>query len=159
MLKRLPFTLLLVTAVLLFIAGLFASNKEWIGIHVYDTLFVVAQGHILGLAAFFLFLLWLVNIATQNILFSNKLTWFHTLATLVLVLFFLWYTDRYPDGLSGNPSHRYIPGMEGPATGFRDTNAVVVCSIAALVLVQLIFITHLLVGLYRKSVATESVSL
>ncbi|MCD2424650.1 hypothetical protein LQ567_17850 [Niabella pedocola] len=155
MLKRMPFILLLVTAVPLFIAGLFASNKEWIDIHLHDTMFVIAQGHILGLSAFFLFLLWLVNIATHNILFSNKLTWFHTLATLVIVLFVLWYTDRHPDSLSDNLPH---PGTEQPASDFRDTNAVVVCSIAALVLVQLVFIAHLLVGLYRKTTATESIS-
>lgn len=154
-----PFILLLVTAVPLFIAGLFTSNKEWIDIHVHDTMFVIAQGHILGLSAFFLFLLWLVNIATHNILFSNKLTWFHTLATLVIIFFVLWYTDRHPDGLSDNLPHRYIPGMEPPASGFQDTNAVVVCSIAALVLVQLVFIAHLLIGLYRKATAAESVPL
>lgn len=154
-----PFILLLVTAVPLFIAGLFTSNKEWIDIHVHDTMLVVPQGHILGLSAFFLFLLWLVNIATHNILFSNKLTWFHTLATLAIVLFVLWYTDVHPDGLSGEVSRRYIPGPEQPAAGFQDTNAVLVCSIAALVLVQLVFIAHLLIGLYRKSTATESISL
>ncbi|MCF3110408.1 hypothetical protein LL912_16605 [Niabella sp. CC-SYL272] len=159
MLKRMPFVLLLVAAVLLFIAGLFTSNKEWIDIHLHDTVFVIPQGHILGLAAFFLFLLWLINIATYSILFSNKLTWFHIVTTLGIILFVVWYTFTLTDGQSGSLSRRYIPGPEQPVSEFRDVNAVVMYSIAALTLVQMVFIANLLIGLYRKTTSTESLPL
>ncbi|SDE22038.1 hypothetical protein [Niabella drilacis] len=151
MLKRMPYVFLLVTAVVLFVTGLFTSNREWIDIHLYDTMFVMAQAHILGFAAFFLFLLWLIYMATHRILFSNKLTWFHTLATLVILLFILWYGYRHPNGLSHLP-RRYMaePGEE-PVSFFRNANAVLVGSIAGLIAVQLVFIANLLIGWYRKA--------
>ncbi|WP_018626938.1 hypothetical protein [Niabella aurantiaca] len=145
MLKRMPFVLLLVTAVLLFVAGLFTRNKDWIDIHLYDTMFVVTQRYVLGIAAFFLFLLWLMNIATHRILFSNKLTWFHILATLVILCFLLWYASVCRVA----PPRRYTAETAEP--GFQDVNAVLLCSIAALIVVQLVFITNLLIGLYRKA--------
>ncbi|MGJ7031162.1 hypothetical protein [Niabella hirudinis] len=148
MLKRMPYVLLLVTAIVLFIAGLFTSTKTTIDIHLHDTMLVVAQAHILGFAAFFLFLLWLIYMATHRILFSNKLTWFHILATLVLLVFVLWYGYRHLNGLLVSP-RRYT---EEPASFFSDANAVLVCSIAALIVVQLAFIINLLTGWYRKPI-------
>lgn len=148
MLKRMPFVLLLVTAVFLFVAGLFTRSKDWIDIHLYDTVFVIAQRHVLGIAAFFLFLLWLMNMATHRILFSNKLTWFHILATLVILVFVLWFASARQD----SPPLRYIAGpSEQLVSGVQDVNAVILCGIAALTVVQLVFIANILIGLYKKT--------
>jgi|GEM_PF-4689549 len=147
MLKRMPYILLLVTAILLFLTGLFTSNKQWFNIHLYDTVYVMAHSHILGLAAFFLFFLWLVNMATHSILFSSKLSWFHTLATLVILFFVLWYTYAHRKDQPGDPSH----AAAAPVSFFQDANAIVVCGIAALILVQLVYVANLLMGSYRNA--------
>ncbi|WP_300601674.1 hypothetical protein [Niabella sp.] len=159
MLKRMPFVLLPVTAILLFIAGLFTSNNEWINVHLPDTVFMMPRGHMMGFSAFFLFLLWLINIATYNILFSDKLIWFHILATLAILSFVLLYTNIYPGELSGDPPRRYIEGGEERASGSQDVNTILLCSSIVFVLVQLVFIANVLIGLYRKTISGASAPL
>lgn len=144
-----PFILLPVTAVLLFTAGLLI-RKTTIDIHVYDTMIVIPQGHAFGIAALFLFLLWLIYKAAYKVFFSEKWVWFHIISTLVILLAVLLYPLSTGGLLLGDLPARYIEPE--PASRFFSREALLLFCIIGLVVIQLIFIIHLLMGLYRKAI-------
>lgn len=120
--KRRPYHLLLLTAILFFIATFFVNNQA-LDMHLHDTYFIISLPHLFWLIIILLLIFWMLYLFTKRILFSKVLTWTHivllvlTSISLVPILFYSnfqgkarsprryydinnWETMAQPDGLA-----------------------------------------------------------
>lgn len=80
---RRPYHLLLLTAIVLFIASLFYGDETF-DIHLHDTYYVIAIAHLFYSAAIFLAILWLIYLITFKWL-NRYLTWIHLVTTFLCI--------------------------------------------------------------------------
>ena len=83
-----PYHLLLLAGLSLLISALIPTDQT-LDIHVHDTYFVIAHSSLYWVFAIFTYFLWGVYVLARNTLFSNWLTWFHVVITLLTVAFFI----------------------------------------------------------------------
>lgn len=106
-LKKHPYNLLLLAAILFFIASIFMSNQA-LDMHLYDTYFILSLFHFIWSIIILLLLFWTFNLLTSHILFSKVLTWLHivliVLASISLVAI-LFYSNY--QGIAGTPRAYY----------------------------------------------------
>lgn len=81
--KKEPYQVLLLTAVMLFLAALFNRSNSGMDIQINDTYFVFAVQHFQFALSFLLIATWLVYVVTPKWLYSKMLTWAHIILTLV----------------------------------------------------------------------------
>jgi heme/copper-type cytochrome/quinol oxidase subunit 1 len=81
------FVFIIIASILLPIS--FFLKERTADIHVHDTLFVIPLMHILWIIIIALFLAWAIYRFTDKVLLTKYLTWFHVIATLVALIFFI----------------------------------------------------------------------
>lgn len=103
---RRPYHLLLLTAIVLFIASFFFSDESF-DIHLHDTYYVIAIWHILRTGTMFLSLLWFIYLITFRWL-NRYLTWIHMVTTFLSIGLFITLTHWLPSfsGSAEMPSPR-----------------------------------------------------
>ena len=97
-LKQKPYSLLLLSGLALIATSLFTQKNETVDFHIHDTVFVIAQGHLLWFLALTICGLWLLYLITRKLLYSRTLTWTHILVnliTLTALLFLLLFKNGY----------------------------------------------------------------
>lgn len=151
-LKQRPYNLFLLTAILLFIVGLFSFNSA-MDIHLHDTYYVFPLTYFIWTPTIILLIFWLLYLATKNILFSKRLVWTHIILTIVSCIFILtipcFMTNSY-DGLAGMPRRYYDIWQSKTYKFFGNLTKTAVFLIFTLAVGQLTFIVNFFIGLYRR---------
>lgn len=147
-----PFNLLLLTAILSFLAGLSQINVL-IDIHLHDTFFVLPLAYFIWSFSLILIILWLLYRATEKMLFSKKLSFVHIISTIVCCLFILIlpYIINPYKGLAGMPRIYSENGQTKTYNFLGDISNNSVILISILVFVQLFFLLNFFIGLYRRT--------
>ena len=142
--------MLLLTGLLLVLASFIMTQERTVDIHLHDTYYVIAQGHVFIFLAFIVWVLWFLYLLTRKLLYSKTLTWIHVIITLLTLLFLLFLLNfggdtfnptprRYLDASNWTTFNRYEQGMQWIAY-----------TLLALFLAQIIFIVNLIVGIIKR---------
>lgn len=149
MLKQKPYHLFLITAILLLPFSLLDFHSV-IDILVYDTFFIlpVKVGFLLfGIA---LAVLWFIYILCYKILFSKKLTCWHTMSTLICAVLLLLLPDLLTlSGVAGMP-RRYYDDDSTSLRLFFKTKNILHFIVLLLILSQLLLLFNLIAGIVKK---------
>ncbi len=145
-----PYHLLLLTAILLFIGGLFSINTP-IDVHLHDTYFVFPLSFLVWVLTLILFFFWSLYLATRQFLFSKKLTWIHVILTVLSSLFMLMlpYLSTYSYSGTGGPRIYYDYEELNRFKIFGNLTSNSITAFAFLLSAQLIYFANLFVGLYK----------
>ena len=139
-----PYNFLVVFAILFILFSFFTFSNS-IDFHLHDTMFVVAIPHLFWLIAILLLFFSFIYKVTNRILFSNYLTWFHiiiTLLFLIIISFPLW---------GYNPPLMYIDAS--PWTSFNRfhyINRMISWLIILFLLAQLLLLINIIAGFIKK---------
>jgi len=156
--KERPYNLLLLTAILLFIAGLFSGNFP-IDILLHDTYFVLPITYLLWFPSFVLAFFWLLYLLTKRFLFSKVLMWTHITLTIICSVFIhvIPYLSVYSSaGLAGAPRRYYDNDISNKYRVFNNMNTIILLTLIVLLLGQLIYFVNLIIGFYkRKNLRTQ----
>lgn len=145
-----PYNLLLLTATLLFVSGLFTLNFA-IDIHLYDTYYIVSMAHFIWSPIPILFIFWVLYLATKNILFSKQLMWTHiiiTIGTCVFWLTFSFFLKR--ENVAGIPGRYYDTAQSGTYSFYESVTQGIVIAALIFTLGQLLYFANFFIGLYRR---------
>ena len=149
--KQRPYNLLLLAAILFFVAGLFSFNSA-ISIHIYDTYFISPLSYFIWTPSIVLLFFWLIYLTTKNILFSKRLMWIHVFLTILACIFILTFpyflTNSYA-GLAGMPRRYFDIGQSKTYQFFGELGKTGVVLVVILALGQLTFLANFFLGLYK----------
>lgn len=126
------------------------NQSNPVDIHLHDTYFVIAHTHIFWMLAIMAFMVWLIYLLTNKLLYSKALTWTHviiTILTLVLFASTLFFGESY---LNPTPKRYYdysIGDSLDTNTTFTKTIAI---TIFVLLLGQVIFVINFIAGLFKR---------
>lgn len=149
-----PHHLLLLTAILIYVAGLF-SRSITLDLHLHDTYFVIALKSLTSFLAISLLVGWLIYVLTIKYLYSKKLGWLHILLTILAVLFFfaLPFIVNYFEAIEDTP-RRYDDLSRLNDSLLQQlpfTVKLMLPAVIILILIQFIYIVNLAVGIYRRN--------
>ena len=143
--EKRPFELFALMAVLLFIASLAPSAKS-IDVNLLDTYYVVSINWLFKPLAMVLCVIWLIYIFTNSMLLSLKLTWVHTIMSVIaIVVLVSALTFNIP--YSTAPARYYAFAEPESIINWKTMYAGVVIM---LFIAQLIFIVNVLGGLLKQ---------
>ena len=146
-----PHHLLLLMAIIIYIAGIFQRDHTF-DLHLHDTYYVLDGIFLTPFLSFIPLTFWLINLFSWKYLFSKKLYWIHVMLTIFPILLFislffvpvnyhnLWATSV------GYYDYREWNNYKIPLGG-----KLLIFSILLLVIAQLIYLFNLIKGLYRYS--------
>jgi heme/copper-type cytochrome/quinol oxidase subunit 1 len=134
----------------LVLASFTLTQDRTIDIHLHDTYYVIAQGHVFIFLAFIVWFLWFLYLLTRKVLYSKTLTWIHVVTTLLTLLFLLSLLNfggdifnlssrRYLDASNWTTFNRYEQGMRRIAY-----------TLIVLLLGQIVFVVNLIVGIIKS---------
>jgi high-affinity Fe2+/Pb2+ permease len=83
-----PYVVFIIIASILLPISFFLKERTT-DIHVHDSLFVLPLMYVLWVIIIALFLAWTIYRFTNKVLLTKYLTWFHVIATLVALIFFI----------------------------------------------------------------------
>jgi heme/copper-type cytochrome/quinol oxidase subunit 1 len=152
-LKQRPYNLLLLTAILLFIVGLFCFNYEMV-IGLYNSLYVIRLAYFIWIPTGILFIFWIVYLATKHILFSKPLIWAHIIFTMIgcfLMLTLPYFTTNVYAGLAGVPRRYYDIGLSKTFIIFGQLTKSGAFLLFISLIGQLTYLCNLFIGLYRRT--------
>jgi hypothetical protein len=149
--KERPYYLLLVTAIILVIAGIFNFNYP---MYIYvSNPYIFPLPILRWLPLFLLNLFWILYSLTYCFLISKTMTWIHIILTALLSLFILTipYLSLYLWEEAGAP-RRYFDYLDLKSFMLYDnpTKAIII-SFSILLLGQFIYFLNLIIGLYTRS--------
>jgi heme/copper-type cytochrome/quinol oxidase subunit 1 len=152
--SKTPHHLFLLTAILIYIAGLF-SGSITLDLHLHDTYLVITLKSLTSFLAISLLVGWLIYVFTIKHLYSKKLSWLHILLTILAVLFFfaLPFIADYYEAIEQTP-RRYddlSKLYDAPLPQLPFTVKLILSAVIILILVQLIYIINLTKGIYRPN--------
>lgn len=144
-LKQQPYNLLLIVALLLFIAALLSFNFP-IDLHFHDTYFVLPITYLIWLPGLLLFLFWLIYLFTKHFLFSKALMWIHILLSILCSVFILalTYISTYSFAGTEVPKYYYDDGT------FGNLSKVTVIAFLILFLGQFTYFINLCAGVIKS---------
>ena len=148
--KQQPYHLLLLTAILLIIAGLFIPKSAMV-IQWHDRYHIFSLLYFIWTTALFLFVFWLLYLVTKNILFSKALSWTHIIWTVVGCICILkapFFLRNYYEGLAGMP-RRYIEVEHYRTYQSSEFSTRTLLFLVVILLIgQLTFLINFFVGVY-----------
>ncbi|MFT3704904.1 MAG: hypothetical protein QM802_21235 [Agriterribacter sp.] len=147
-----PHHLLLLIAILTYIAGLF-QNEHTFDLHVSDTYYVIGRNLLVPLLLAIPLMFWLIYIITWKYLFSKKRSWIHVFPTIASILFivsFFLFPGKYYNSLSDAPG-RYYNYNDWYGERISPGIKLLIVSIVLLIIAQGVFLVNLSRGIYRYS--------
>ena len=138
-----PYHLFAAAAILLLLVSFFVSQQT-LDMHLLDTYYVFDQPSLFRALSFALFLLWLLYVVNRRIIYSEKFTRAHVVATLLslsLVLGSTLWTNKL------RKDRTYLT-QEGMAEYYR-WEQVLGFFIIIMVAVQAVFLLNLVIGLVK----------
>jgi len=149
-LKQNPYHFLLLTGLVLVLSTFFLKEDRSIDIHVHDTYYVIAHGHVFYFLAFLVWVLWFLYLLTRKILFSTSLTWVHVVLTLLAILFLLFLLNVGADIFNSRPV-RYLDYSNWTTfNGFQRSNRWIAYTTGALLLGQITYVVNLVAGTVKR---------
>ena len=148
--KKRPYHLLLLTAILLFIATFFVNNQS-LDMRLHDTYFIISFPHLFWQIIILLLIFWMLYLFTKRILFSKVLTWTHIVLlvlTSISLAGILFYSNF--QGIAG-PTRRYydFSNWETMAQPNGLARGIMVI-LLAIFLGVIIYIINLFAGLIKR---------
>jgi cytochrome c oxidase subunit 1 len=140
-----------VTAILLFIVGLFSFNSA-MDIQFHDTYYVFPLTYFIWTPSIILVAFWLVYLVTRNVLFSKALTWTHVTLTTIACIFILtlpYFVTNSFEGIAGMPRRYYDIGQSKTYQIFGQLTKTTVVIIFVLLIGQLTYLLNFFIGLYK----------
>ena len=136
--KQKPYSLLIITAILLLIAALFSTNST-VNIHVHATYLMIPLPFFASMPSMLLAILWLLYVLTKKYLYSKKLSWIHVLISIIASLFVivLPYVATY---IYAEPEHYKI---------FSTLTENILTALVILIIAQLLYFVNLCIGLSK----------
>jgi heme/copper-type cytochrome/quinol oxidase subunit 1 len=151
-LKQSPYHLLLLTGLVLVLISFFLDQSKTVDIHVHDTYYVIAQGHVFIFFAFIVLVLWFLYLLTKKFLYSKSLTWTHVIITLFPLLFLLFLLNFGSDIINPRPRCYLDYSNWNKFNAYnRDMRWISYITIA-LLLGQIIFIVNLIIGIVKRMI-------
>jgi cytochrome c oxidase subunit 1 len=150
--KKQPYQLFILAAIILFIAGLFSFNAA-LDIHMHGTYYVFSLTYFIWAFAFILFIFWLLYLATKNILFSKSLSWTHIILTIIGCVFILtipFFTTNSYEGLAGMPRRYFDIGQSKTYKINSNLTKTEVILVFLLVAGQVTFLLNFVIGFYMR---------
>jgi len=149
--KKHPHNLLLIVALLLFVAGVSWFNYSF-DFQFYDTYVVASVKYFAWMPAAILVVFWLIYSLTAHILFSKALIWIHILLTGICTIAVLAYpilsTYTYSK-VAGAPRRYYDYSSLYASKVFSSISGTITILLLILLLAQLIYLINLFAGLYK----------
>jgi hypothetical protein len=137
--KQKPYSLLLIAAIPLLIAGLVGANTP-VDIHIHATYFIFPLASFFSISSIILAILWLLYVLTKKWLFSEKLSWIHIVSSIVTALLIIALPVVATYCYAGSESIKtYSHLTENVFTAFM-----------LLITGQLIYFTNLCMGLSKR---------
>jgi hypothetical protein len=127
------------------------KTSSIIEIHFYDTYLILPARMGMWIATFMLLFLWALNRLTEQIVYSNVLTWIHVTGTILCVLAILRLMDLLAlTGLAGTPRRYYGVSDDFKYQLFNSPTEAMNTLLSLLFLMQLFFLLNLVFGLKQK---------
>jgi len=143
-LKRLlPRHLLLASGILLLvIAAFFSNSSSVLDIHLHDTYYIIAHQQLVYLFAILSLLLWALSWLCRRIFFLRWLNWLHVLLSIIplWLLTVALLTDARNFASTANKSFEAM----------QQSQNAMAAIVLLFLLAQLFFLTHILMGIFRK---------
>lgn len=127
---------------LIILAAFFTNGSSVLDIHLHDTYYIVAHQQLIYLFAILSLALWALHWFCRRLLFLRWLNWLHVLLSFVS----LWVLTV---ALLTNV-HEYTDTANSNFEAMQQLQEAVAIVVLLLLLAQLIFVTHILPGLFRK---------
>ncbi len=151
-LKKHPYNLLLLTAILLFPVSFFTADNT-LDIHLHDTFIILNLKQSLWIFIIVLLLFWLLNLFSKHFLFSKLLTRLHVVflavASLALVVI-SFYAKNYYNGLGGMPRRYYDYGSWNNIIRYANLSNIILITVLVFVLGMLMYLVNLIIGVFKK---------
>ena len=149
-LKQSPYNLLLLAALVLVLISFFLNQDRTVDIHLHDTYYIIAQGHLFLFFAVIVWFLWFLYLLTAKVLYSTSLTWTHVAITLSTVLFLLFLLNFGGDIFNPRP-RRYFDYSSWNSFNVYSRNMRWITYITiALLLGQITFVVNLIAGIVKR---------
>ncbi len=148
--KEKPYHLFLIFAVFFSILSLFHYGNSTIDIQMHDVYFVVGHDQVFFWIFILLFLYWMIYLLCRKFLWSNKLSWIHTILTIFcFALIFILGTPL----LSG-----YVPNdmLKRYYSFYEVTNTAITSLTIIMVLAQPLFLINILGGFIKNKLIVKS---
>lgn len=149
-LKRKPYHLLLVMAMLLFLADLFYFSAP-ASVPIQTKYICCSTSSLVWALSLVFFILWVSYLFTNDMLYSKTLAIVHLLVTIVscLLILSLLYYQKY-QGLAGSP-RRYYGDELLSKTDFYTANLLKETTVFLFILItgQLLYLINLFLGLFK----------
>ncbi|PVD54174.1 hypothetical protein DC498_01960 [Terrimonas sp.] len=145
--KQQPYNLLLITGLLFALFSLFSDKRNTLDFHLHDTYFVIAFSHFLGLLAVIPFFIWAIYFFCKKIIYSLKLTWLHTLLTIIMLLIFAFSSlidNNYP--IDPTPKRYYDYSEWNSFKAFSSYTKIIALIFLVFLAAQVILVINLAAG-------------
>ncbi len=150
-LRQRPYNLFLLTALGLFLAGLFSFNSL-VNIFFQRKYHLFYFTYYVWIFAALLFVFWLLYLLTKHFLFSKVLSWTHIFLTLISCLTFFVFSllfKRLSSGLAGMPRYYYDTNKTVYEVYLFWTRTAVIIGLL-FIIGQLTYLTNLFIGLTKR---------
>ncbi|MBB1285272.1 hypothetical protein HRH25_12890 [Flavisolibacter sp. BT320] len=149
-LKQSPYHLLILAGLSLVLTGFLLDRDRTIDIHLHDTFFVISEGYIYYLLAFFVWILWCLYLVTSRVLYSKHLTWMHVLITLLTILILLILLNFRGSSFSAS-SNRYLDLSYWHAINeYSQGMRWMVYNLIVLLMGQLLLFVNVIIGIIKQ---------
>ena len=138
-----PFALFLFTGILLLLVS-FIPDERTMDIHLHDTMVVISTTMFLQAVAVFVLVEWGLCLLLNKFLQNQYLNWMQVTGTLLPVIFFVVYSFRQPEPLTGYDIQTYRDGLRW--TLLSGGTLVII-----LLLAQLSFLINLIAGIVKPA--------
>ncbi len=150
-LKRYPYRLLLLTAILLFIVG-FIDLGTISYIHLYDTFIITSISYLIWLAAIASLVLWSLYLVVKRHLYSPLLTWSHVILTTILLILFSIFQFLFGEMLNGltDTPRRYYDYQSFSFYSFENYTRLLSTIILITLSSQSLFVINIVGGFLKR---------
>lgn len=149
--KNHPYHLLLLTAILFIIATQFLPINSTTDISLHDSYTLLSTTYFIWYAVLLLAIFWVLYVITKNILYSNKLSWVHTLFTIFTALSIVVLPYVLPVSylaLTGMPRRYYTSvDIQEP---LEQLNYMITIAFVIAIAGQFIYFINLAIGLWFR---------
>ena len=148
--KQRPYSLLLLTAIILFIGGAISNNTS-IDIHIHDSYFIFSRQFLIWFTAAILLTFYLLYLGTHQMLYSSKFTWLHIFLSVAKAVFIFavpyFYTSPTDTGAGSN----YIDYANfSDISLIGSSNNMIVNAISCLIIFQLLYFINFFIGFFLR---------
>lgn len=152
-LKKRPYQLLGVMALLLFLVSFIPSTQAALDINMHDTYFVIANVNLCRIASGTLLFLWSMNVLLGRYLISAKLNRLYVAGTILSLLIIAVVLIPFRQSMDVPRKYYAFDEFEKMRSWYSYNTIITICFIVALLLFivsQVVFIINVIAGIFRR---------